>query len=258
MRVVAVIPARFGASRLPGKPLSEIHGKPMIQWVHERARAAQCLSEVVVATDDERIASVVRGFGGKAVMTSPDINSGTDRVAAVARELPADVYVNVQGDEPMMVSEAIEKAVALVTSGRFPMATVMTPMRDVEDLSNLAVVKVVADRNGRAMWFSRFPIPYSRVSRPAPGEEFVCRRHVGLYVYTRETLARITSLAQTALERAESLEQLRAMQDGIPIGITEVDFLSIGVDTPEELEKVRRLMNSSAGKAGYTKGTTHG
>jgi 3-deoxy-manno-octulosonate cytidylyltransferase (CMP-KDO synthetase) len=242
MRVVAVIPARFAAVRLPGKPLSEIHGKPMIQWVYERAKAARGLDDVIVATDDERIARVVEGFGGRAMMTSPDCPSGTDRVAAVADKVPADIYVNIQGDEPMMESAAVEAAVELVRSGRFQMGTVMTPMRDIEDLSNVAVVKVVADRLGRALYFSRHPIPYSRKPRPEPGEEFACRRHVGLYTYTRDTLFRIRSLKPSPLEKGEMLEQLRAMQDGIAIGIAEVDFLSIGVDTPEELEKVRKLL----------------
>jgi 3-deoxy-manno-octulosonate cytidylyltransferase (CMP-KDO synthetase) len=214
----------------------------MIQWVFERTSQARGLDTVLVATDDERIASVVREFGGQVLMTSPEITSGTDRVAAVADRVLADVYVNVQGDEPMMNPTAIERAVELVTSGRFSMATVMTPMTDVSDLSNSAVVKVIADKNGRAIYFSRHPIPYSRKLAPAPGEPFVCKRHVGLYAYSREVLFRIRALKPTLLEQAESLEQLRAMEDGIPIGITEVNFMSIGVDTPEELEKVRRLL----------------
>lgn len=243
MRVVAVIPARYASTRLPGKPLSKIHGKPMIQWVYERTRQARGLDSVLVATDDTRIMEAVAGFGGQAVMTSSELQSGTDRVAAVAEMHPADVYVNVQGDEPMMDPGAIEAAVELVTSGKFQMSTVMTPMTDVADLSNMAVVKVIADRTGRALYFSRFPIPYSRKTQPEPGEAFVCRRHVGLYVYTRETLFRIRSLPVSDIERGESLEQLRAMMDGISIGITEVDFTSIGVDTPEELEKVRKALS---------------
>ena len=214
----------------------------MIQWVYERARQARGISATIVATDDERIAKVVRAFGGEAVMTSPDIASGTDRVAAVAEQVPADVYVNVQGDEPLMEPEAIEKAVELVTSGRFPMATVMTPMTDPSDLSNMAVVKVLADHTGRAVYFSRYPIPYSRKLAPEPGQPFACRRHVGLYVFSRETLFKFRSLPVTPWEQGESLEQLRALYNGIPIGITELDFTSIGVDTPEELEKVRRIL----------------
>jgi 3-deoxy-manno-octulosonate cytidylyltransferase (CMP-KDO synthetase) len=242
MKVLAVIPARFGSTRLPGKVLADIHGKPMIQWVYERARRAKGLESVIVATDDERVAQVVRRFGGEVMLTSPDLPSGTDRVAAVADRVPADIYVNIQGDEPLMESKAIEEAAGLVLSGRFPMGTVMTPVADPSDLQNMAVVKVVADKTGRALFFSRYPIPYSRKSGPEEGEPYACKRHVGLYAYTQETLFRIRALKPSPLERGESLEQLRAMEDGIPIGITEVDFLSIGVDTPEELEKVRRIL----------------
>ncbi len=202
---------------------------------------------MIVATDDPRIEETVRRFGGEAMMTSPDLQSGTDRVAAVADAVPADVYVNVQGDEPLMEPAAIEAAAKLVTSGQFKMATVMTPMRDAADLENMAVVKVIADKHGKAMYFSRYPIPYSRQKTPVKGpdgsESFVCRRHVGLYAYTRDTLFRIRSLPPSAIERGESLEQLRAMEDGISIGITEIDFTSIGVDTPEELELVRKLIH---------------
>lgn len=248
MKAVAVIPARFAATRLPGKPLADLLGKPMIQHVYERARQAKGLDRVIVATDDARIEAAVRAFGGEVVMTSADLQSGTDRVAAVAEQVPADIYVNVQGDEPLMEPRAIEAALELVRSGNYRMATVMTPMRDVADLSNLAVVKTLADRNGRALFFTRHPIPYSRKPRPEPGEAFICRRHVGLYVYDRETLFRIRSLPPTPMERAESLEQLRAMEDGIAIGITEVDFTSIGVDTPEELEAARAALKTrSAG-----------
>jgi 3-deoxy-manno-octulosonate cytidylyltransferase (CMP-KDO synthetase) len=242
MKVLAVIPARYAATRLPGKPLADIHGKPMIQWVYERAKASKAVDRVIVATDDERIASVVRSFGGEAIMTDPALPSGTDRVAAVADEVDADIYVNVQGDEPLMSTEAITQAVSLVSSGRFRMSTVMTPMKDPFDLTDAAVVKVLADVHDRALYFSRHPIPYSRGEAPGFGGKFACRRHVGLYAYTKECLFRIRSLPTSALERGEMLEQLRAMEDGISIGIKEVNFLSIGVDTPAELEKVRNIL----------------
>jgi 3-deoxy-manno-octulosonate cytidylyltransferase (CMP-KDO synthetase) len=242
MRVLAVIPARYASVRLPAKPLADIHGKPMIQWVYERARAARAVDRVVVATDDERIMKVVAGFGGEAILTSPEIASGTDRVAAVADEIDADIYVNIQGDEPLMESEAVTQAVSLVSSGRFRMGTVMTPMSDPADLANTAVVKVIADAHDRAIYFSRYPIPYSRGPAPVFGGAFACRRHVGLYTYTKDCLYRIRSLPQSAVEKGEMLEQLRAMEDGIAIGIKEVNFTSIGVDTPEELEKVRQIL----------------
>jgi 3-deoxy-manno-octulosonate cytidylyltransferase (CMP-KDO synthetase) len=246
MKVLAVIPARYASTRLPAKPLADIHGKPMIQWVYERTSLAQGLTQVVVATDDQRIFDAVKKFGGEVLMTSPELQSGTDRVAAVADLLQADIYVNVQGDEPLIEPTVIEKAVELVATARYSFATVMSPLKTKEELENPAVVKVVADRQGRALYFSRYPIPYSRGPLPAPGESFACRRHVGLYVYTREILSQLRSLVPSPLERAELLEQLRAMEAGIAIGIAEVNFTSIGVDTPEELEKVRRILAPSS------------
>ena len=240
-QVILVIPARYGSTRLQAKPLADILGKPMIQWVYERSKRARGVARVVVATDDERIERPVRAFGGEVVMTSREIQSGTDRVAAVARELPGDIYVNVQGDEPLIEPSAIEAGIELVASGRFPIGTVMTPLRSKEELFDPSVVKVIADKTDRAVYFSRHPIPYSRGEVPAQGP-FASYRHVGLYVYTREALLQFTSLPPSALEKAEVLEQLRAMDQGIPIGIREVDFTSIGVDTPEDLEKVRRVL----------------
>ncbi len=240
-RVIAVIPARYGSTRLPAKPLADINGKPMIQWVYERARQAQGVDLTVVATDDERVASVVRGFDGQVVMTSSDIQSGTDRVAAVADQLPADIYINIQGDSPLIDPRAIEAGLALVASGRFKFGTVMTPFHDQAELDNPAVVKVLADKDGRAIYFSRHPIPYSRGPRPKAGEPLSCRQHVGLYIYDRETLFKFRSLPPSPIEKAEMLEQLRALENGIAIGITEFEFLSVEVDTPEDLEKVRKL-----------------
>lgn len=246
MRVVAVIPARYAAQRLPGKPLSEIHGKPMIQWVYEQARKARRVHQVIVATDDQRIRQALLNLGAPGAdvrMTDPALASGTDRVAAVADLVPADVYVNVQGDEPLIEPETIDAAVELVSSGRFPMGTAMTALESEQELRNPAVVKVVADRLGRAMYFSRHPIPYSRGELPARGQPWVCHRHLGLYVYARETLMRFRDLPPSPLEKAEVLEQLRALSDGIPIGITEVKSRSFGIDTPEDLERVRNILS---------------
>jgi 3-deoxy-manno-octulosonate cytidylyltransferase (CMP-KDO synthetase) len=240
--VLAVIPARFASTRLPGKPLADIHGKPMIQWVYERTKTARGIDRVVVATDDERIARAVEGFGGKVVLTSAELQSGTDRVAAVADQMPALIYVNVQGDEPMMDPTSIEKALELVKSGRFPMATTMTPLRNASELHEPSTVKVIADRHGRAIYFSRLPIPYSRGAEPQADGEYVSMRHLGLYVYNHETLMRFRSLPPSPLEGAEVLEQLRALSDGIPIGMAQVNSVSQGVDTPEDLEKVRRIL----------------
>lgn len=249
--VLVVIPARFSSTRLPGKPLSEIHGQTMIQRVYGRAKLAHGVTDVVVATDDERVLKNVQSFGGRAVMTDPALPSGTDRIAAVAK-LPEfqkyQVLVNVQGDEPFIEPSAIEAAAALVSSGKFPMATIMSPLRSTDELQNQAIVKVVADRMGRALYFSRHPIPYSRGQVPQASKGFAARRHVGLYAYSRETLLRLSELDPSECEKGEMLEQLRAMEDGISIGIQEVDFVSIGVDTPEELEKARAHAASLEGK----------
>lgn len=244
MNGLIVIPARYASSRLPGKPLVDLGGKPMIQWVYERASQVKGIQEVWVATDDERIVQAVQAFGGRSMMTSPDLPSGTDRVAAVADQRPADFYVNVQGDEPFIAIEAIEACTRLLTQGGFEMSTVMTPLKSVEELVSPHVVKVLADRNDRALYFSRFPIPYSREKGPVPGQPFACHKHVGLYGYRRDTLLRLRSLPPSPMEKAESLEQLRALENGISIGITRVDFESIGVDTPEDLERARAILKS--------------
>jgi 3-deoxy-manno-octulosonate cytidylyltransferase (CMP-KDO synthetase) len=240
--VIAVIPARFASTRFPGKPLVDIHGKPMIQHVYERAKRVRGVDRVIVATDDARIESAVRGFGGEVVMTSPDLPSGTDRMAAVADQVEAAVYINVQGDEPMIDPRAIEKALELVWSGRFGLATAMTRLKSEEELADPSVVKVIADRNDRAIYFSRFALPYSRGAKPASMSDSVSMRHVGIYVFDRATLMRFRALPPSPLEQAEMLEQLRALADGIAIGVTEVEFTSIGVDTPADLEKVRAVL----------------
>jgi len=243
MNVVAVIPARYGSTRLPAKPLADILGKPMVQWVVEGTRQSRLCSRVVVATDDERIEAAVRAFGGEVVMTSPDIQSGTDRMAAVARMIPGDVFVNVQGDEPLIEGAAIDLAVAPVLEGRYDLTSLRVPLRSREDLESPNVVKVIVDDHDRALYFSRYPIPYSRLLPASAEPPYLCSQHVGVYVYRKETLLRVSALPPTALERAESLEQLRAMKAGISIGVFETSFQSVGVDAPEDLEKVRNILS---------------
>ncbi len=238
MKVLCVIPARYASTRLPGKPLSMIAGKPMIQHVYERACQAQLPNEVVVATDNELVEKAVLDFGGKAVMTSPDHPSGTDRLAEVALMYPdIDVIVNVQGDEPMIPPEVIDRlAEAFNGDADLNMATMKVVM-DEEDYENPAAVKVVTDQQGYALYFSRSLMPYPR-NKP---EGFKVFKHVGIYAYRRNFLLKYAALAPTPLEKAESLEQLRALENGYKIKVLESDFQGIGVDTPEDLAAVNAL-----------------
>ena len=238
MKVLCVIPARYASTRLPGKPLSMIAGKPMIQHVYERACQAQLPNEVVVATDNELVEKAVLEFGGKAVMTSPDHPSGTDRLAEVALMYPdVDVIVNVQGDEPMIPPEVIDRlAESFDGDADLNMAT-MKVIMDEADYENPAAVKVVTDQQGYALYFSRSLMPYPR-NKP---EGFKVFKHVGIYAYRRNFLLKYAALAPTPLEKAESLEQLRALENGYKIKVLESDFQGIGVDTPEDLAAVNAL-----------------
>ena len=236
---IVVIPARHASTRLPGKPLAEIAGKPLIQHVYERAARARGIAEVVVATDDERILAAVRGFGGRAVMTSTNHRTGTDRVAEAVQAFQADIVVNVQGDEPLIPPEVVELvAGTLADNPDVPMASVMTRVRSVEERDSSSVVKVVTDRQGYALYFSRYPIPFVRDA----GTEYLPFKHLGIYGYRKEFLPRFTQLAPTPLECLESLEQLRALENGYRIRMVETDYDSVSVDTPEDLERVRALM----------------
>jgi 3-deoxy-manno-octulosonate cytidylyltransferase (CMP-KDO synthetase) len=252
MSVVAIIPARYGSTRLPGKPLAKIGGKPMIQHVYESVSKARALDRVLVATDDRRIENAVRAFGGEVMMTSPDHASGTDRLAEVARTLKADWLVNVQGDLPFIHAETISRAVGPMRRDRtIPMGTVCTPILDEAEWRNPNIVKVLTDRAGFALYFSRAPIPYFRNSVIDPnGGRISARgkqrlwgyRHLGLYVYRRAFLLKFARLRPTALERIESLEQLRALQNGYRIYVAEVDERSVEVDTPADLKKAERYL----------------
>jgi 3-deoxy-manno-octulosonate cytidylyltransferase (CMP-KDO synthetase) len=238
-RVVAMIPARFESTRLPGKPLALIQGRPMIQHVYERTRAVDLVDRVLVATDDARIAAAVRDFGGDVVMTSPEHQSGTDRIAAAARDLDADVVVNVQGDLPFLESDMVRATVALMRSDSgLPMATVKAPIGDAQEMENPNVVKVVTDREGYALYFSRSPLPYWR---DVADGGVLGYKHIGLYAYRRDFLLRFARLAPTPLERAEKLEQLRALEWGFRIKVAETTGAGIEVDTPQDLERARAL-----------------
>ena len=243
IRAVGIIPARWGATRFPGKLLADLHGMPVIGHVHRRAGACSSLSDLVVATDDTRIADAVAGIGGRAVMTSPDHTSGTDRVASVAADLDCEVVVNIQGDEPLIRPETIDSLVAVFADSEIQIATMKTHLRSSEELDSPHVVKVVCDADGDALYFSRHPIPFSRNPEVdlghGPGMGF---KHVGLYAYRRHTLLRLAQLPSSPLERAEGLEQLRFLEGGYRIRVLYTAEESVGVDTPEDLEKIRTLV----------------
>lgn len=235
-RVTAIIPARFDSTRLPGKPLARIGEKTMVERVFASTAAIPSVARVIVATDDERIADEVRRFGGDVAMTRADHPSGTDRIAEVAQTLDDDVIVNVQGDMPFLEAQALERAVALVLDDpALPMATVREPIVRPEEMDNPNVVKVVTDRDGYALYFSRSPLPYWRDGAGAAVPGY---RHLGLYVYRRDFLLQFASMPPTPLERAEKLEQLRALENGYRIRVADCDGgAGIEVDTPADLER---------------------
>ena len=238
MKVLCVIPARYASTRLPGKPLALIAGKPMIQHVYERACHAVMPQEVVVATDSKIVADVVKEFGGKVMMTSPDHPSGTDRLAEVALSYPdIDVIVNVQGDEPMIPPEVIDRlAQAFADDKDLKMATLKTLMGE-EDYNNPNAVKVVTDQNGYALYFSRSLLPYPR-NRKA---DFKVYKHVGIYAYRRSFLLSYAAYEPTPLEQIEGLEQLRVLENGQRIKVLESKFQGIGIDTQEDLDAINAL-----------------
>jgi len=245
VKVVAIIPARYGSTRFPGKPLAPLRGRPMIQHVYEQTLRVRSLDTVIVATDDERIAQTVKGFGGTVVMTRADHPTGTDRLAEVAQGLEADIIVNVQGDLPFFPPAMVEDAVAILTrSPAAAMSTVKTPIHEAAEWHNPNVVKVVTDRDGYALYFSRSPIPFYRDQGPGAGEqeEVFGYQHIGLYVYRRDFLLTFTRLPVTPLETAEKLEQLRALEWGYKITVSETERPTVEVDTPEDLRRAEEMM----------------
>lgn len=237
MRVLCVIPARYDSTRLPGKPLADIAGKPMIQRVYERAATAKMPEMVVVATDDARVLAAMESFGGKALMTAKDHPTGTDRLAEVAGVYDNyDVIINVQGDEPLIAPEIIDAlAAAFTEEPELKMATVMTEIEDAEK-NNPNNVKVVTDKNGYALYFSRSLIPYPRTAGVVP-----VYKHIGIYAYRRDFLLAYAKMQPTPLEQSESLEQLRALENGYRIKVIKTDCKFVGVDTPEDLARVNAI-----------------
>jgi 3-deoxy-manno-octulosonate cytidylyltransferase (CMP-KDO synthetase) len=247
VRILAVVPVRYAASRFPGKPLAELDGRPLVQWVYEAAAGCPAYDEVVVATDSEEIAARVRDFGGVAEMTREEHASGTDRVAEVAeRHADADVVVNVQGDQPFATAEMLAALVEPYRVGeRPPMTTLACPLADQASWSDPNVVKVVRDVDGYALYFSRSPIPHGAAGDDSHAKPL---HHLGLYAFARETLLRFSTLSPTPLELQERLEQLRALEHGIRIRVCDTDRPVLEVNTPEDLEAAERLLMEAAGR----------
>jgi 3-deoxy-manno-octulosonate cytidylyltransferase (CMP-KDO synthetase) len=240
-KVIVVIPARYGSTRLPGKALISLAGKPMIQRVYERAKLAARVNRVIVATDDERIVKAVDGFGGEARMTRSEHRTGTERVAEVAAREGGDVFVNVQGDEPLLDPNTIDAAVSsLLEEPQASISTVATPIKTPADIMDPNVVKVVLDFEGSAIYFSRAPIPWVRDTMSKIQVRHL--KHLGLYVFQRDALLEYPTLPQGELERIEQLEQLRWLENGWKIRVAEVEHDAISVDVPEDVGRVEKLL----------------
>ena len=244
VKILGIIPARFASTRFPGKPLALVAGKPLIQHVVEQCQKADSLSEIVVATDDKRIANTAKKFC-RVEMTRADHPSGSDRIAEVAARIPCDAVVNIQGDEPLIdpnVIDAVARALA-----QNEMSTAATAIKNFSEYDNPNVVKVVVNAAGRALYFSRRTIPYLReaASRPVPEQlaAFPFLKHLGIYGYRRETLLRLVKFPVSPLENAEKLEQLRALENGIGIAVVKVDYDSVGVDLPEDVARVEKILS---------------
>ncbi len=246
MKVLGVIPSRYGSSRFPGKPLAMLAGKPLVAWVVEAVKKAKSLDDVIVATDDERIKAAVEEWGGKAVMTPSELPSGTDRIACAAGAFADDdVLVNIQGDEPLIDPALIDALVARMreAGGKWDMATAVTPIKKPEDLAAKTVVKVVLDRDDGALYFSRLPIPCDRDHEPDLASGLYVR-HLGIYAYRGAFLRRFVAEKPCALEQTEKLEQLRALWMGGKIAVIRTADEGVGVDTPEDAVRVAKILES--------------
>ncbi|MFA6469051.1 MAG: 3-deoxy-manno-octulosonate cytidylyltransferase [Bacteroidota bacterium] len=248
MNILGIIPSRYASTRLPAKPMVDICGKPMVQRVYEQAKQSALLTDVIIATDDKRIVTAVKSFGGKVQMTPVEIQSGSDRIALVAKEHRADIVVNIQGDEPLIDPKLIDQTIQALIDD--PLAVVSTAVKKTashQDLFNPNIVKVVMDHHQYALYFSRSPIPYIRDARKDEewfnGTTFY--KHFGIYVYRADFLQKFTSLPQSALETAEKLEQLRILEHGYKIKCAVTEYESIPVDTPEDLQKVIAFLSKS-------------
>ncbi|MGB9715385.1 MAG: 3-deoxy-manno-octulosonate cytidylyltransferase [Thermodesulfovibrionales bacterium] len=259
MTSIVIIPARYDSTRFPGKPLSLLRGKTLIQHVYDNSKGAQLINDIIVATDSEMIFEKVLSFGGKVVMTDGRHNSGTDRIAEVAESMDCDIVVNVQADEPLIRPEMIDDVISLLDDKRASIGTLVKRITDPNEISDPNVVKVVFDKDGFALYFSRSPIPYLIDEwgslydlikiKNTHDSSLVTRhswfKHIGIYSYRREALLSFSKMEQTELEIKERLEQLRALENGMKIKVKETFYETIGVDTPEDLERVERCLNIS-------------
>jgi 3-deoxy-manno-octulosonate cytidylyltransferase (CMP-KDO synthetase) len=249
--VLAVVPARYASTRFPGKPLAPIAGRPMIHHVVERVRKAKLVSRVVVATDDARIKSAVEAFGAEAILTRADHANGTDRVAEVAARVTAEIYVNVQGDEPLIDSETVDAVIAaMLEDESVQIATPCVAIEEPKDIMDPNVVKVVRDFDGNGIYFSRAPIPWVRDTNANVKAQHW--KHLGLYGYRREALLEYQTLPPGDLERVEQLEQLRWLENGFRIRVAETDYDAVSVDVPSDIERVEKLLRAGPASAAAT------
>lgn len=246
-KAIAVIPARYASTRFPGKIIAPLCGKPLVLHAYERACQARHVSEALIATDDQHVVDALKPYDAPVVMTRNDHPSGTDRIAEVMGERTEPVVVNVQGDEPLIDPATIDIAIeALWNDPDAVMSTVCNPLSDPEHIANPNVVKTVWDKRGRALYFSRSPIPFIRDEADRAASHHCYWQHVGLYVYRRDFLMRYAQMEQTPLEQLEKLEQLRVLENGFSIAVAQTDYDCIGVDSPEDLERVRNILESNA------------
>jgi len=243
--VLAVIPARFASTRLPGKPLATIAGRPMIQHVVERVRGARLVSSILVATEDERIKKAVEGFGGKAILTRPDHRTGTDRVAEVAAHVSADIYVNIQGDEPLIDPGIVDAVIAaMIEDDSIQVATPCAAITQQNEIVDPNVVKVARDFDSNGLYFSRAPIPWVRDTGATVAVRFW--KHIGLYAFVRDALLEFPTLPPGELERVEQLEQLRWLENGFRIRVVETEYDAVSVDVPADIERVEKILRERA------------
>lgn len=251
MKAIIVIPARYDSTRFPGKPIAPLKGKPLIQHVYENSKAAAYAHDVIVATDSETIFERVLSFGGKAVMTSSEHTSGTDRVAEVARDMECDIIVNVQGDEPLIRPQMIDDTINILSDGSADIGTLVKKIEEPGEILDPNVVKAAFSEDGFALYFSRAPIPYHRDEWKdldkfkIQDSKFKIYKHIGIYSYRRDVLLRLTDMKPSRLEEIEKLEQLRALENGFRIKVKKTSFETIGVDSPEDLERVEKWLSLS-------------